>query len=94
MKIESEKVLEAKLRDKVKSLGGWCIKLVPIHIAGLPDRLCMFLGGRVVFAEIKTTKKKPEPKQRVVIKKLRKMGFRVEIIDRSEQIEKLIEDYA
>ena len=35
------------------------MKLPAIHNAGLPDRLCLFPGGEVVFVELKAFGKKP-----------------------------------
>lgn len=86
MDIESEKLLERKLFSEIKKLGGLSIKLVPLHFIGLPDRLCLLPVGRLFFAEIKTTRMKPRKIQLHVHKKLRDLGFRVEIIDTSEQI--------
>ena len=91
--IESEKVLEQKLNDGVKKLGGWSLKLLTVYMNGLPDRICLIPPGRVFFAEIKTTKKKPKGIQLLVHKQLRKMGFRVEVIDKSNQIESILQDY-
>ena len=51
----SEKVLEAELRERCKALGWMCIKLTSQYQRGLPDRLILMPGGRVCFAEIKTT---------------------------------------
>lgn len=90
MNIESEKLLERKLKAKVEGVGGFCIKMVTLHIIGLPDRICLLPGGRVVFAEIKTTKDKPKKIQLLWHKKLREIGFRVEVIDQSHQIESII----
>lgn len=90
---ESEKVLEAKLREKVKARGGWCLKLLSKHINGLPDRLCLFPGGLVAFAEIKTTGQKPRPIQLEVHRILREMGFRVEVIDSTESLENFLKPY-
>lgn len=91
--IESEKVLERKLREEVKKLGGWCIKLLPFQTNGLPDRLCLLPEGVVFFAEIKTTFKKPSPIQRVIIKRLKKLGFNVYVIDNSVYLKEIIESY-
>lgn len=91
--IESEKVLEAKLRDMVKKAGGWCIKLPAIHIAGLPDRICLLPMGKMFFAEMKTTRKQPSPVQRIVHKRLEKLGFPVAILDTTEKIIQTIERY-
>lgn len=91
--IESEKLLEDKLVKGVESVGGWCLKLLSNHITGLPDRLCLFPGGRLAFAEIKTTKKKPRRIQLWVHNKLRGLGFTVEVMDNSLQIKNFIEKY-
>ena len=90
MKTESEKLLERKLRQKVDQLGGWSIKLLATHVTGLPDRLCLFPGGKLIFIELKTTGKKTRKIQQKVHERIRSMGFRVEIIDTSEGIEKVI----
>ncbi len=87
MIIESEKVLERKLNKTVKGLGGWGIKMLSIHINGLPDRFYLMPGGKVFFAEIKTTKKKPKKIQLLVHKKIADLGFKVLIIQSSEDIE-------
>ena len=91
--IESEKLLERKLYDEVKRLKGWCIKISSMHITGLPDRLCLFPEGRLVFVELKTTKQKPRKVQLVVHRMIRDLGFRVEVIDTSEQIKNLIAEH-
>jgi len=88
--IESEKLLERKLRQKIDQLGGWSIKLLSSHITGLPDRLCLLPGGRVIFVEVKTTRKKPKKIQLKVHEKLRGLGFQVEIIDTSLKIKEIL----
>lgn len=93
MKIESEKYLEKKLKSEVKRLGGWSLKLLCTHITGLPDQLCLLPGGRLFFAEVKTTKKRAKPVQKLIHRKLRKLGFSVFVVDRSEQIKIIIRDY-
>ena len=91
--IESEKALEIALHLEIRKLGGWTLKLLPFQVSGLPDRVCLLPRGRLFFAEIKTTKKDPSRRQRYVHSKLRLLGFRVEVIDRSVQIEELIKEY-
>ena len=89
MLIESEKVLERKLNLAVKRANGWSIKLLSSFITGLPDRLCLLPNGKVFFAEIKTTKKKPTRIQLLVHKKIEALGFKVIIIDKSEIIKEI-----
>lgn len=54
-----ENSIEKRLVTEVERVGGWCLKLPAIHNAGLPDRLCLFPGGEVVFVELKAFGKKP-----------------------------------
>ena len=87
--IESEKVLEKKIAAKVKSLGGWSIKMLSTYVTGLPDRICLFPGGKVLFIEVKTTGKKPTKIQERVHERIRKLGFKILVIDNSKQIDDL-----
>ena len=87
---ESEKALEAELRERCKALGWMCIKLTSQYQRGLPDRLILMPGGRVCFAEIKTTGKKPTALQRVTHDRLRALGYRVEVVDTTESLDNLI----
>lgn len=86
----SEKVLEAELRERCKTLGWMCIKLTSQYQRGLPDRLILMPGSRVCFAEIKTTGKKPTALQRVTHERLRALGYRVEVVDTTESLDNLI----
>lgn len=81
MKIESEKNIERKLVEVVKKAGGLCIKLLTSQYIGLPDRLCLFPKGRIIFVELKSTGQKPRKIQVLVHNRLRALGFRVEVID-------------
>lgn len=93
MKIESEKALEYKLKSEVENLGGYTFKLLSTHLTGLPDRLCLIPKGKIFFAEIKTTKKKPTKIQLWWHRKITDLGFKVEVIETSEQIKKIIRDH-
>lgn len=90
--VDSEKLVERKLTELCKLNGGMCLKLLSFHINGLPDRLCLFKPGIVVFVELKTTKQKPRPLQIIMHEKLRNLGFRVEVIDSVKQVINLINE--
>lgn len=90
--IESEKLIEKKLTQEVKNVGGMSIKLIPLHIAGLPDRLLLFPGAKVIFVETKTTGDKPRLIQIKVMDKIKALGFDVRVIDSTAGILKLIND--
>lgn len=92
--IESEKHLERLLKHTVESLmGGLCIKLLSQYMIGLPDRACLLPGAIVFFVEVKTTGKKPRKIQDYVHRKLRGLGFRVYILDSSDVLDMILDDY-
>ena len=90
--VDSEKVIERKLVEFVKINNGMCIKLLCDQLIGLPDRLCLFPNHKIAFVELKTTGQKPRRVQVYIHKKLRALGFRVEVIDSIEGVEQFIND--
>ena len=91
-KIDNEKSVERKLVELTKLSGGLCIKLLTYQFTGLPDRMCLFPGGIIVFVELKTTGEKPRKIQLAVHRMLRNLGFRVEVIDTIKGVEDLIKE--
>lgn len=89
--IDSEKLVERKLVELVKVNNGMCIKLLCDQFIGLPDRLCLFPGHKIAFVELKTTGQKPRRIQAYIHKKLRALGFRVEVIDTVEGVINFVE---
>lgn len=81
----SEKYIERALVKHVETQGGLCIKLLTNHFLGLPDRMILLPGGKILFAELKSKGQKPRKIQEVVHNKLRTLGFRVLVIDDVEQ---------
>jgi hypothetical protein len=77
----NEKLLERKLCAAVKRLGGRALKFTSPYYTGMPDRIMLLPDGRVCFAEIKTTGKKPTRRQKAVIADLQELGFRVFVVD-------------
>lgn len=71
----SEKWFERDLCTRVKKLGGLCIKLSALGFAGIPDRLVLLPGGKVLFVELKSVGKYPEKLQRYWHRKLAALGF-------------------
>ena len=89
--VDSEKAVERRLVELVKHNGGMCIKLLCDQLIGLPDRMCLFPGHKIVFVELKTTGKKPKRIQLYIHEKLRKLGFCVEVIDTIKGVEQFID---
>lgn len=92
-KVDSEKAVERKLVEGVRELGGMAIKMLTDQFSGLPDRLVLLPGGRVLFVELKTTGKKPRKLQVSVHNALRAIGFRVEVVDTIEGVKKLLKEF-
>ena len=90
--IESEKVLERKLVDKIKKLGGHAYKFVSPNQRGVPDRLCVLPHGITVFVELKTTGKKPTKLQVLCMDELKALGQECVVVDSTVSLDILIRD--
>ena len=84
-----EKDLEQKMRLRVKALGGLALKFTSPGFSGVPDRICLLPGGRVVFVEMKAPGQKPTALQLRVHELIRGLGFDVRVIDSVADICKL-----
>ena len=87
-----ENEIEAKLVKAVKAHGGVCWKFVSPGTAGVPDRIVLMPHGRIAFVEVKAPGEKPRPLQRGRIKLLRRLGFKVYVLDGAEQIGGIIDE--
>ena len=87
-----EKVIEQKLINAVKISGGIAPKLTCPGFDGMPDRMVLLPGGHVGFVEVKAPGKKPRQLQLSRQRLLRRLGFKVYVLDRTEQIEKIIQE--
>lgn len=89
-----EKALERKLVKAVKEVGGIALKFVSPGFDGMPDRLVLLPGGRCGFVEVKRCGEKPRPLQKARHGMLRRLGFKVFVLERPEQIERILEGIA
>jgi hypothetical protein len=85
-----ETEIEKKLVLKVKAKGGIAPKFVSPSYAGMPDRLVLLPGGVFAFAELKAPGMKPRPLQVSRHRLLRSLGFKVYVIDGTQQIEEVL----
>lgn len=85
-----EKTIEKKLTIAVKKVGGICPKFVSPGFDGVPDRLVLLPKGKIGFIEVKAPKKKPRPLQLARHRLLRKLGFKVFVLDDEKQITNII----
>lgn len=87
-----EKDIEHKLVTAVKRCGGVAVKFISPGFDGMPDRIVLLRGGKLGFVEVKASGKHPRPLQKARHRMLQKLGFKVYVIDSTEQIEGVIND--
>lgn len=81
-----EKYIEQKLVTAVKAAGGIAPKFISPGLAGMPDRLVLLPGGKMAFVEVKAYGMKPRPLQIKRHETLRRLGFKVYVLDEQRQI--------
>jgi predicted mannosyl-3-phosphoglycerate phosphatase (HAD superfamily) len=73
------------------AVDGMALKLNGSGSLGFPDRILLFPNGSVIFVEVKQLKKKPRRAQLIMHARLRAMNQVVKVLDRIDDIPKLIE---
>lgn len=89
-----ENYYENKLRRKIRALGcgAVCLKFVSPGYTGVPDRIILLPGGRVIFVELKQPGKVERERQRYVQSVLRRLGFDVfSAVDSDARIDEVVE---
>lgn len=87
-----EKIIEQKFREAVRNAGGMAVKFTSPGLDGMPDRLALLPGGRMAFVEVKAPGKKPRPLQETRHRMLRRLGFKVYILDDEGQIGGIVDE--
>ena len=87
-----EKQTEQKLVKEVKRMGGICLKFTSPGLDGMPDRIVLLPGGRMAFVEVKTMGCKPRPLQMARHGMLRRLGFRLYVLDDETQIGGILDE--
>lgn len=91
-KVVSEKQIERYLVSQVKTEGGMCWKLTVFGVRGVPDRVCLFKGGKIVFVETKRPKGGVVSEwQKRITRKLIDFGFTVFIIKNKEEVDNMMQ---
>ena len=87
-----ENKIEAKLKQMVEKQGGIAPKFVSPGLSGMPDRLVLLPGGQIAFVEVKAPDKVPRPLQEARHRMLRKLGFKVYVLDDVGQIGGILDE--
>ena len=87
-----EKTIEQKLVQAVKAMGGIAPKFTSPGFDGMPDRIVLLPGSVIAFVEVKRHGMKPTPLQKSRHGMLRRLGFKVYVLDHVRQIKQILED--
>lgn len=79
-----ESTIEQYLVTETKKRKGYCIKL--LGVVGLPDRMILLPGARVIFVEVKTITGRLSPLQKQWQIWLGVLGFKVLILRSKDQV--------
>lgn len=85
-----ENTVEKALNRRCKEEKWLCLKMTAA--SGIPDRLLVLPGGRVVWVEVKRPGGKPRLLQEGYHKKLRGMGHPVFVVDSVDGVNELMEN--
>ncbi|MBR1633571.1 MAG: VRR-NUC domain-containing protein [Lachnospiraceae bacterium] len=87
-----ERQIEQKLVKAVKAAGGIAPKLTSPGFDGMPDRMVLMRGGCIGFVEVKAPGEEPRPLQLSRHRRLRRLGFKVYVLDGVDQIEIILRE--
>ncbi|MFS1514580.1 VRR-NUC domain-containing protein [Chengkuizengella sp. SCS-71B] len=88
-----ESRLEQRLRKEVENIGGLYWKFTSPGLRGVPDRVCIFPGNRIVFVEMKAPGKKLGPLQLKRKQELGQRNAKVHVVDSVEKIKQFVEEH-
>lgn len=87
-----ESAVERKLVNGIRKLGGMALKFVSPGHAGVPDRLVLLPGGRIIFVELKTATGRLSALQLVTHINLVELGFPVRTLHGTEEVDRFLEE--
>lgn len=79
-----ERRVEQRLVERAREAGGLAIKWVAPGLSGVPDRIVILPGGRVIFVELKAPGERPTALQSRIHQMLTRLGADVRVVDSLE----------
>lgn len=89
-KQELESVLEAHFNLQIRKMGGKTDKIAPTR-KGMPDRMVLMPGGRILLVELKRAKGVPSASQKVWHAEAKERGVRVHVLAGRAQTDRWLE---
>ena len=87
-----EKDIEAKLVREIKKIGGRAYKFISPGTRGVPDRIVILPGGKIIFVELKTEVGRLTALQRAQRRILQRLGCDVRSVHGAEDVEAFLEE--
>lgn len=87
-----ESAVERRLTEMLRKRGALCLKFVSPGNPGVPDRVVLLPGGRVIFAELKAQDGRTGALQERQIARMRGLGADVRVLKGVEQVQGFVEE--
>lgn len=89
----SEKAIERYLVERVKAMGGICLKYSNPNRVGYPDRVCLLPWGVTIWVELKSKGQTLRAIQRQRIQEMARMGHPVFVCDSKAEVDNMLDLY-
>ena len=89
--MDREKDIEKYMACRIERLGGVAFKFTSPGNDGVPDRLVILPGGRILFVELKTKGGRLKPIQVWQQERIRRRGVEVRTVWSKAQVDELLE---
>lgn len=87
-----ESTIERRLVNGIKNAGGVAWKFVSPGHSGVPDRIVMLPGGKIIFVELKTKTGALTPLQIETHNRLRALGVEVRTLYGKDYVDSFLEE--
>lgn len=87
-----EAEIEKRLKNGIRQIGGRCYKFVSPGNDGVPDRIVVLPGGKIVFIELKAETGRLSPLQRIQITRLRGLNADVRVLKGLSAVNQFLEE--